>query len=483
MKTIEKDKIRFGFDASWEPVEYIESGETVCFKTQDCYAEQIDYDKKDFSLLDMKRNNPVTGPLYVNGAEPGDVLKVEILDIVPEDHGVMCVRLNCGVYEVVGCHCRRFPIRDNTIYFDNGIEIPIRPMIGVIGTCPVEPCDTQSPGEHGGNLDINDLGIGCTVYLPVSVPGALLAIGDCHAVQGAEVSGSIDITVQDFFTSLFSDNIFSSFTEGNILQTLVIAIIVGVAILMMKDGESKEKLIKGVNIFNDFVGSWIGLVMKVSPIGVLFLMGDAFGEYGLSIFKSMAALAGTFYIGCLVQIIVVYGGILFLTTRINPIRFMKDSAALWSCTLATCSSVASIPVNLKTAKEKFNVPDRISSFTIPLGSQVNADGNAIFDACLVIFIAQTVGVHIGVGSLVQMVLTATLLSMGGNGIPGSGIVKTLVLVQALGLPVEIVGIVAAFYRVFDMGMTTNNCLGDLVGTVVVSKLEERREARKANKAA
>ena len=245
----------------------------------------------------------------------------------------------------------------------------------------------------------------------------------------------------------------------------------------MKEGESKTKMINAVNVFNDFVGSWIGIVMKVSPIGVLFLMGDAFGEYGIAIFKSMFALAGTFYIGCLVQIIFVYGTFLFVTTGINPIRFFKDSAALWSCTIATCSSVASIPVNLETAKEKFNVPDRISSFTIPLGSQINADGNAIFDACLVIFIAQTVGVQLGVGALVQTVLTATLLSMGGNGIPGSGIVKTLVLVQALGLPIEIVGIVAAFYRIFDMGTTTNNCLGDLAGTIVVSKLEERREAK------
>ena len=184
MKTITKDKIRFGFDASFEAVETIDSGETVCFETQDCYAEQIDHDRKDFSLLDMKRNNPVTGPLHVNGAEPGDVLKIEVLDIIPDDHGVMCIRPNCGVYEVVGCHCRRFPIKDGVIYFDGGIEIPVRPMIGVIGTCPTEPCDTQSPGPHGGNLDINELGIGSTVYLPVSVPGALLAIGDCHAVQG-----------------------------------------------------------------------------------------------------------------------------------------------------------------------------------------------------------------------------------------------------------------------------------------------------------
>ena len=302
-----------------------------------------------------------------------------------------------------------------------------------------------------------------------------------EGIQGAEVSGTINITPQIFFMNLFSDNIFKTFTDGNILQTLVIAIIVGIAILLMKEGEARSGMIKAINVFNEFVGSWISLVMKVSPIGILFLMGAAFGEYGLDIFKSMAALAGTFYLACLAQVLLVYGTALFIVTRINPFRFLKDSAALLSCTLATCSSIASIPVNMKTAKEKFNVPDSISSFTIPLGSQLNADGCAIFDACLVIFIAQTVGVTIGFGPLVQTVLTATLLSMGGNGIPGSGIVKTLVLVQALGLPVELVGIVAAFYRVFDMGMTTNNCLGDLVGTVIVSRLESRREAKAASK--
>ncbi len=184
MKTITRDNIRLGFDSSFKAVLTVDPGETVCFETQDCYAEQIDYDRKDFSLLDMKRNNPVTGPLYINGAEPDDVLKVEVINIIPGDHGVMCVRLNSGVYDVEGCHCRRFPIRDGVICFDKGIEIPVKPMIGVIGTCPAEPCDTQSPGLHGGNLDINELGIGSTVYLPVSVPGALLAIGDCHAVQG-----------------------------------------------------------------------------------------------------------------------------------------------------------------------------------------------------------------------------------------------------------------------------------------------------------
>lgn len=203
MKIIGKDSISFRFDPALPPAETVESGETVCFYTRDCYDEQIDVDGKDFTLLDMHRNNPVTGPLYVDGAQPGDVLQVDILDIVPDGDAKMCVRLGSGIYEVEGCHCRRFPIRDGKLWFDNGVQIPIRPMIGVIGTCPAHGGDTKTPGDHGGNLDIPDLGIGSRIYLPVALPGALLSIGDCHALQGdgetaicgAEMSARVTVQV------------------------------------------------------------------------------------------------------------------------------------------------------------------------------------------------------------------------------------------------------------------------------------------------
>lgn len=367
----------------------------------------------------------------------------------------------------------------------NSIKMAIVPMIlAAIISGIVSQKDIASLGRVAAKILVY---YSCTTILAGTVGITVTSIiqpgkwSSLSGMKGAKVSGTLDMTVQSFFTDMFSDNMFASFSNGNILQTLVIAIIMGIAILMMKDGKSKDKIIGAVNVFNDFVFSLIGLIMELSPIGVFFLMGDAFGEYGLKVIKSIAALAGTFYIGCLVQIIVVYGGVLFLFSRINPIKFLKDSAMLWMCTLATASSVASIPVNLQVAREKFNVPDNISSFTIPLGSQMNADGNAILDACIVLFIAQNAGIHLSFGSVIQIVLMATILSMGGNGIPGSGIVKTLVLVEAFGLPVQIVGIVAAFYRLFDMGATTNNCLGDLVGTVFVARTEERRALKKKKK--
>lgn len=177
--------------------------------------------------------------------------------------------------------------------------------------------------------------------------------------------------------------------------------------------------------------------------------------------------------------LLVYGLVLWFAAGISPLRFIRDSAELWVYTLSTCSSVAAIPVNMKVAREKFNVPDSISSFTVPLGSQMNYDGSVILYGCVIMFISQVCGQSVSLEMMLRVVLLSAILSTGGGGIPGSGIVKLLVMVEAFSLPTEIVGIIAAFYRLFDMGTTTNNCLGDLAGTVLVSKLEEKRAKKLA----
>jgi amidase len=204
MLSIGKDKVHFAFDAGLEPCAHAESGDHVEFRCQDCYSEQLATDHFDFTKIDMRRVNPATGPLFVMGAEPGDVLKVEILSIELADEGSMCVRTGSGIYEIEGCHCRRFKVEGGEVAFDRGIRIPLRPMIGVIGTAPSgAPVPTVVPGKHGGNLDIRDLGAGTVLYLPVNVAGALLSMGDLHGVQGdgesvvcaMEMSGEVRVKV------------------------------------------------------------------------------------------------------------------------------------------------------------------------------------------------------------------------------------------------------------------------------------------------
>lgn len=167
-----------------------------------------------------------------------------------------------------------------------------------------------------------------------------------------KVTGEINITFAGFLKDLFSTNMIATFAKGNLVQTLVISILLGIAILKMKNQEHKATMKKVFEAANSMIFSLIGMIMQISPIGIFFLMGSSFGKYGAGIFTSMAVLVLTYYAACLAHVLVVYGGFLMIFAHINPFRFIKDSAELWIYTLSTCSSIASIPINMKVAKKK-----------------------------------------------------------------------------------------------------------------------------------
>lgn len=304
---------------------------------------------------------------------------------------------------------------------------------------------------------------------------------DIAGMSGQEVDASgVSFTFTTFIKGLFSSNMFQTLTEGNVMQTMVIAILLGVSIQRIKNEERKAFITNWFASAQEMVMALIKMIINVAPIGILFLIADSFGTYGASIFSAMAGMIGTFWFGCLMQVILVYGCFLWFGAGVNPIRFIKDSAELWVFTISACSSAAAIPVSIKVAKEKFNVPDRIASFCIPLSNQINYNGSAILYSSVTIFIYQMYGMPLDAGTLIKIILMATMLSCSGGGIPGSGIVKLMIMVEAFAMPTEIVGIIAGFYRFFDMGTTTMNCLGGLVGSTFVSKLEEKSQSKVTN---
>lgn len=174
------------FDKDIAPAAHAHSGDTAVFHTRDCYNGAMHTDRMLRSEMVRTCDNPATGPLNIEEAKAGDVLKVEILDIVPDVRGCMSVYGGIGAYEIDPPVCRVFPVDPKAMTFDfDGVTIPLRPMIGVIGTAPAgKPIDTETPDEHGGNLDIKDMTAGATLYLPVNVDGALLSMGDVHGLQG-----------------------------------------------------------------------------------------------------------------------------------------------------------------------------------------------------------------------------------------------------------------------------------------------------------
>jgi len=189
------------------PVLTVPSGSQIEFETADALGGQIKTAEDRLDSLDWSRINPATGSVYVEGAEPGDILAVKIEKIEVPDFGVMVAGSGMGVSGSVldGSYTKIIPIKDNMAIFSDNIHIPLNKMIGVIGTAPKgEPIGCGVPDLHGGNMDCKEITEGATVFLPVNVPGALLALGDLHAVMadgeicvtGVEVSGKVIVTVE-----------------------------------------------------------------------------------------------------------------------------------------------------------------------------------------------------------------------------------------------------------------------------------------------
>lgn len=188
MRVIKNDRVIYSFKPEMDSIERIQAGEVIKVKSNDCFFGQINDEDYRLSDIDHSRLNPATGPIYVEGAKKGDLLKVKVLDIDLASQGVAVVVPGEGVLgeKVSSSITKIIPIQDGYGVLDN-IKIPVKPMIGVIGVAPGEEdgeWPTDSPWKHGGNMDTSDITKGSTLYFPVKQEGALLALGDCHAVMG-----------------------------------------------------------------------------------------------------------------------------------------------------------------------------------------------------------------------------------------------------------------------------------------------------------
>jgi len=185
----------------------VPSGSRLVFETKDALDGQVSSDGQSVDALDWERVNPATGPVAVEGAMPGDVIKVTIESIEATGIGVMAAIPGLGVFgsSITQSNIKVMPIHSDHIPFGNGLKLPVRPMIGVIGVAPAgDPVPCGTPGSHGGNMDCKLIAPGNILYLPVFHPGGLLAMGDVHACMGdgeimgtgVETPANVEITVE-----------------------------------------------------------------------------------------------------------------------------------------------------------------------------------------------------------------------------------------------------------------------------------------------
>ena len=206
MLTIKRDTVIYAMSPDNAPVARAASGDAVVFETLDCFSGQITRESEQLGSLDWSRINPATGPLFIEGAEPGDTLKIEILRIDLAAQAAVVEMPDSGVTGLWAEteNTKIIPVQDGLAVFNDRLTLPLCPMIGVIGTAPAEGAiSTGTPDSHGGNMDCKRIGAGATLYLPVNVPGALLAMGDLHALMGdgevcvcgGETAGAVTVRV------------------------------------------------------------------------------------------------------------------------------------------------------------------------------------------------------------------------------------------------------------------------------------------------
>ena len=203
---IEAKKFVYSFSKDHEPLAHVKAGETVDIEMLDAFANQLRNEGDKIDSLDWNKVNAATGPIFVEGAEDGDILKVTINKITLDNKGTVLAGENFGLigHLLKGSHVKIVHIRDGMAEFSNKLKLPLNPMIGVIGVAPEgEAVNTGTPGKHGGNMDNLMVKEGAVLYFQVKAPGALFSIGDLHAVMGdgeigvagLEIPGVVNLTL------------------------------------------------------------------------------------------------------------------------------------------------------------------------------------------------------------------------------------------------------------------------------------------------
>lgn len=301
-------------------------------------------------------------------------------------------------------------------------------------------------------------------------PGAGIVLENVQKAQ--YVAKETDSFVK-VLLNIIPTNPIEALVKGEMLQVIFFAVMTGFVITIL--GEKTKRLQGIFEEVNSLMLKMVSLIMELAPFGIFGLIGKTFITLGWAAMKPLASFIIVTYILLLFHGLVVYQILLRVYAKESPVAFLKKILAPMTLAFSTSSSAACIPLSLKTLKEEFNVEEKISSFTIPLGATINMDGTAIMQGVATVFIAQLYNIHLTTNDYFMVVLTAVLASIGTAGVPGVGTIMLSMVLSQVGLPLEGIGMILAVDRIVDMGRTTVNITGDLVCSVIIDRIEKRAE--------
>ena len=319
-------------------------------------------------------------------------------------------------------------------------------------------------------------------------PGAGIDGAAARASAGAEVSAKLGAEAvsepagvgaifENLLTMLFTDNLFASAAATDLLPLIVFSLAFAAVLTTM--GAGAGTLARVLTEANDALMKFVLLVMWTAPVGVFCLVAGQFGEAAangelIEEMKSIGWYSATVLTGLAVHAFVTLPLILWALTRRNPYRFLLQMGRPVLTAFATASSSATLPVTMEAAVEKAGVKRKSVDFVLPLGATINMDGTALYEAVAALFIAQTLvgsadAIDLGLTTQVVVAATATLAAIGAAGIPQAGLFTLIIVLNAVGLPVELAGLILSVDWLLDRFRTAVNVFGDACGAAVVER--------------
>ncbi|ADL07399.1 dicarboxylate/amino acid:cation symporter [Thermosediminibacter oceani] len=277
-------------------------------------------------------------------------------------------------------------------------------------------------------------------------------------------------SVVETLLNIVPTNPIKAMAEANMLQIIVFAIFLGIAITFA--GEKGKPVLNFFDSLAEISYKIVGIIMEYAPIGVFALIVPVVAANGPSVLLPLLKVIITVYLGCALHAVLVYSSLVFLFARMSPVKFFKGAAPAMLVAFTTSSSSATLPVSMEATEKNLGVSKSISSFVLPLGATINMDGTALYQGVCALFVAQVFGINLTLSEQIVIILTATLASIGTAGVPGAGLIMLTMVLQSVGLPLEGIALIAGIDRILDMVRTCINVTGDIAGSVVVAATEK-----------
>jgi len=295
-------------------------------------------------------------------------------------------------------------------------------------------------------------------------------------IKGKENMSIVEILLLEFV----SPNLFESAADFDILPLIVASILFGAAFAAL--GKENKPIVELFTLLDKAVMKIVHWIMIFTPLGIFGLIAERIGQAGGGgQVIALAAELGKYFL-CVVAGLFVHGfivlpAILYVLTRRSPIEYVSHLGKALLTAFSTASSSATLPLTMEGVIDEAKIDPKVARFVLPLGATVNMDGTALYEAVAAIFIAQSYGINLGIPEMIIVFFTATLASIGAAGIPEAGLVTIVLVLKAVGLPMEGIGLILAIDWLLDRFRTTVNVWGDCVGSAVIDRFERGKDGR------